>query len=111
MAPLDWRVISNEYALIEKVSSGDAAADFPVYEGRNEANSYFLHKFLPTKKISTYLYAVCAGPYEEILRPSNPSGIKLGLYCRKSLFKYLQNEQDKYFDWTIKGFKFYQDFF
>ena len=111
MAPDDWRVIANEYAsTIVKVSAEDAD-DALVYEGRDETKSYFLHQFTPTKKISTYLYCVCAGPYEEILRKSNSVNIPLGLYCRKSLFKYMQAEQEKYFTWTIRGFKFYQEFF
>ena len=89
MAPKDWRVIANEYASTIEMVSADIADESAAYVDRDETKDYFLHKFTPTKKISTYLYCVCAGPYEEILRKSNSVNIPLGLYCRKSLFKYL----------------------
>jgi aminopeptidase N len=65
--------------------------------------------FKTTSKISTYLYAICAGPYEEFRHDDNEVSIPLGLYCRKSLKKYVVPE--RYFTWTVAGFKFYQSFF
>jgi len=68
-----------------------------------------LTRFATTPKISTYLYAVCAGPYHEYRFDDNPSGVPLGLYCRQSLKEYLVPE--RYLEWTVKGLKFYNEFF
>lgn len=52
--------------------------------------------FWPTPKISTYLYALCAGPFYQIEK----DGItKQRLLCRKSYEKYLTKEYaDEWFD-------------
>lgn len=93
-SPADWMVISNE--VVESVSA-------------IEESSEVVRNFKTTAKISSYLYAICAGPYEEFREDDNELDIPLGLYCRKSLASYLIPE--RYFHWTIQGFKFYNDFF
>lgn len=92
--PADWMVISNE--VVESVST-------------HEDTLEVFRSFKTTAKISSYLYAICAGPYEEFREDDNELDIPLGIYCRKSLSSYLIPE--RYFHWTIQGFKFYNEFF
>ena len=77
----------------------------PVFKYGCKSNIAF-HTFQPTKRISTYLYALCAGPYHEY-RQEGP--IPLGLYCRQSLSHLLI--PDKYIEWTLAGLSFYESFF
>mmetsp|Transcript_17088 Transcript_17088/g.16965 ORF Transcript_17088/g.16965 Transcript_17088/m.16965 type:complete len:690 (+) Transcript_17088:656-2725(+) len=74
-----------------------------------ETSSYTLRNFEETSIISTYLVAVCAGPYYEVRYDSNEINIPLGFYCRKSLKEILNPEL--YLSWIIPSFKFYQEYF
>jgi aminopeptidase N len=91
-APQDWVVISNTPVASRSAVGGDV-----------------LTVFGPTARISTYLYAVCAGPYVEFRVDDNAAGVPLGFYCRKTLAPYFVLE--RYSEPTIKGFLFYNDFF
>ena len=90
--PSHWKVISNQVSL--EVTKQDGIS---------------FHRFQETAKISTYLVALVAGDYHEVRLDDNETGIPLGLYCRKTFAEVLQHE--RYFKWTIRGFKFYQDMF
>ena len=89
-APLNWRVISNG-ATGHVHGEGDAHA----------------HTFVTTPRMSTYLVALIAGPYEHwIDKYSDEHGeIPLGLYCRKSLAEFMDHE--RLFTQTKQGFGFY----
>ena len=89
-APLNWRVISNG-ATGHVHGEGDAHA----------------HTFVTTPRMSTYLVALIAGPYEHwIDNYSDEHGdIPLGLYCRKSLAEFMDHE--RLFTQTKQGFGFY----
>jgi aminopeptidase N len=89
-APEDWVVISNTRPN-SKPDEGKA--------GR--------WVFDPTPTMSTYLAAICAGPYQGVFDSYN--GIQLGWWCRKSLMKYL--DPDELFDVTKAGFEFFQELF
>jgi aminopeptidase N len=97
-APDYWKVIANSF---EVESTEDRL--LPIGEGEK------LHAFKPTARISTYLYAVCAGPYHEWRVEDSAAGVPLGFYCRKALVPYFVLE--RYTDPTIKGFLFYNEFF
>jgi aminopeptidase N len=90
-APFDWQVISN---------TGDRTLE------AGEAGSQLAH-FAPTKRISTYLVALVAGPYAKVTDLHD--GIPLGLYCRASLAKHL--DPDELFSVTKAGFDFYHRVF
>ena len=60
--------------------------------------------FAPTPRMSTYLVAVVAGPYE-VVRVRHGQ-IDLGLYCRASLRQYL--DPDELFELTRQGFDFFE---
>jgi aminopeptidase N len=91
VAPFDWQVISN--------TGGRTIEAGP-------AGSQLVH-FTPTKRISTYLVALIAGPYARVT--DSHEGIPLGLYCRASLAQYL--DPDALFAVTKQGFDYFHRVF
>ena len=89
-APLNWRVISNG-ATGHVHGEGDAHA----------------HTFVTTPRMSTYLVALIAGPYAHWndTYSDEHGDIPLGLYCRKSLAEFMDDE--RLFTQTKQGFGFY----
>src|SRR5947209_6406674 len=90
-APFDWHVVSNTGA--RTIEAGPAGSQLVHFE--------------PTKRISTYLVALVAGPYAKVT--DSHDGIPLGLYCRASLAKFL--DPDELFRVTKQGFDFYHRVF
>src|SRR3954454_20065522 len=90
-APFDWQVVSN---------TGDRTIE------AGEAGSQLVH-FTPTKRISTYLVALVAGPYARVTDLHD--GIPLGIFCRASLAQHLDPEA--IFAVTKAGFDFYHRVF
>ncbi|MGY1673268.1 aminopeptidase N [Geodermatophilus sp. SYSU D00710] len=91
VAPFDWQVVSN--------TGGRTIEAGP-------AGSQLVH-FTPTKRLSTYLVALIAGPYARITDAYED--IPLGLYCRASLAEHLDPEA--LFRVTKQGFEFFQRVF
>ena len=94
-APAHWRVISNQAAESSEACEGGA--------------TWF---FSPSPRISSYITAVIAGPYEQVsdeLVSSSGKTIPLGVFARASLFPYL--DADYIFATTKKGFTFYEEKF
>jgi len=81
VAPAEWTVVSN-------------------MPSTRDGNTW---TFAPTPKLSTYLVAVVAGPYEVVTGEHN--GIPLGLFCRASLRQYL--DPDELFELTRQGLDFF----
>lgn len=98
-APSVWKVIGNE-----KLENRIALPKLP-----GSTASQTLHVFNTTPRMSTYLFAVCSGPYDEYRHDTNELNLELGLFCRKTLSKYMNPEI--YFRWSIEGFKYYNSFF
>jgi aminopeptidase N len=90
--PAHWRVVSN--APVARVDPG------PV-EGSNVVH------FAESKVMSTYVTALCAGPYHEVRRMHD--GIDLGLFIRDSMKQYLDAED--LFLVTGQGFDFFHEQF
>ncbi|HEX6491933.1 MAG TPA: aminopeptidase N, partial [Candidatus Dormibacteraeota bacterium] len=86
-APEGWAVIAN------------SAPQGPAADG--------WHAFAPTPPISTYLYAMCAGPYQPVR--ADHRGIPLGIWCRRSLLEHL--DADEIFDVTRHGLDFFEALF
>ncbi len=63
--------------------------------------------FSTSPRMSTYITALCAGPYHEV-RDSH-DGIELGVFCRKSMAQYL--DADDLFLITKQGFDFFHEQF
>ncbi|MDQ1660868.1 MAG: aminopeptidase, partial [Blastococcus sp.] len=91
VAPFDWQVISNTGGRTIEAGPG---------------GSQLVH-FQPTKRISTYLVALIAGPYARVT--DLHEGIPLGLYCRASLADHL--DADALFRVTKQGFDFFHRVF
>ena len=105
-APASWKVVSNENpAQVGK----DYERPMPAVPGYESDEEELVHVFPGKFRLSTYLYALCAGGYVEHRHDVNEIGLQLGLFCRKSMDKYLVPE--RYFHWTVEGQKFYKQFF
>jgi aminopeptidase N len=91
VAPFDWQVVSN-------------TGGRTIEAGPN--GSQLVH-FEPTKRLSTYLVALIAGPYARVTDVYED--IPLGLYCRASLAEHLDPEE--LFRVTKQGFEFYHRVF
>ena len=112
--PTDWDALSNEFVdpnatERSKAALGlikDTATLFSLdLESYGELK---LYPFLESYKISTYLYAFCAGAYE--YQEKNSDGLPpMRIYARKSLIKELNF--DEMFNVTQAGIKFYSQFF
>jgi aminopeptidase N len=63
--------------------------------------------FETTRRISTYITAVCAGPYHAVRERHRD--IDLGLYCRQSLAPFM--DSDELFEITRQGFDFFEPAF
>jgi aminopeptidase N len=85
--PAHWRA----------VSTASVAATGPGLGGARTVH------FEPSVVMSTYVTALCAGPYHEVRREHD--GIDLGLYCRQSLVDFL--DADFLFEVTGQGFDHY----
>ncbi|MDK3256719.1 aminopeptidase N [Blastococcus capsensis] len=90
-APFDWQVVSNTGG--RTIEAGEGGSQLAHFE--------------PTKRISTYLVALIAGPYAKVT--DLHEGIPLGLYCRASLAEFL--DPDEIFRVTKQGFDFYHRVF
>ena len=91
-APAHWRVVSNSPV----ASTEDVAA------GRRTT-------FAPTPRLSSYVTAIIAGPYEgseDSLVSSDGRTIPLGVYCRKSLAQHL--DAHNVVGATKAGFEFFE---
>ncbi|MGL3198463.1 MULTISPECIES: aminopeptidase N [Curtobacterium] len=94
-APARWQVVSN------------SPTPEPHVDGEVATWS-----FAPTAKISSYITALVAGPYEVVrdeLTSRDGRTIPLGVFARRSLARYLDPEY--VFDITKKGFAYYEEKF
>jgi aminopeptidase N len=89
--PAHWKVVSNM----------PAATAEPAGPGAKTVH------FTTSERMSTYITALCAGPYHEV-RDSH-DGIDLGAYCRASMAQYM--DADELFLVTKQGFDFFHEQF
>ncbi|MEV8632594.1 aminopeptidase N [Streptosporangium sp. NPDC051023] len=100
LAPSSWEVISN--------AAPDSAEELHEHQGRHGTlQAAKRWRFPATPVISTYITALCAGPYHKVT--SEHDGIPLGLYCRASLAEHL--DADNLFEVTRQGFDFFHRVF
>ncbi|WP_404447809.1 aminopeptidase N [Microbacterium marinum] len=95
-APAAWKVVSN------------SPTPEPEPAGENSAT----WSFEPTPRISSYITALVAGPYEQTfseLTSADGRVIPLGVYARKSLWQHL--DADYVFEKTRQGFAYFEDKF
>ena len=126
LAEEDWEVISNSKR-ISKIKGTNADKEFGLalkrfgianpessdivqsFEGAN----FVCHEYERTKPISTYLYCIVAGAFDELLpeKGKEHPTIPMKLYCRKSLTKYALKWKDDWFRITQIGIKYYEKVF
>ena len=97
--PSHWVVVSNQPEV--KIEPKDC--------GCGRAQTWY---FKPTPRMSSYITAIVAGPYEKVtseLTNSEGRVIPLGVYARKSLMPYV--DADDIFELTRQGFEFYEEQF
>ena len=95
-APAAWKVVSNS----PTPEPSPAGADTATWT------------FAPTPRISSYITALVAGPYESVFSElTSASGrvIPLGVYARKSLWQHL--DADYIFEKTRQGFAYFEEKF
>jgi aminopeptidase N len=101
LVPAHWNVLSNEPRANEPLDEQAPAGDGSV-----------VWRFLPTPRLSTYLFAIAAGEYEVVRTThTTPGGqeIPLGLACRASMAEFLA--ADDILDTTRKGLDYYTALF
>ena len=119
LAPKEWTVLSNssekeifdftdDNQLIEKLGIKPDSLDHLVHTHDIKSKNYHVYIFEETPRISTYLYALCAGPYY-CIENKQPAPTKLRLFMRESLKNY--GEPEEIFRVTIAGMKFYSEYF
>jgi aminopeptidase N len=89
--PSGWEVLSNARATGPPEEEGGVAR----------------WRFEPTSRIPPYITVLCAGPFHGV--HDRHGQLDLGLYCRKSLARYLEPEE--WFEITKQGFDFFEDAF
>ena len=98
-APAHWQVVSNE-------PTPDPKAAWTVGVAADVPSSTWT--FAPTPRMSCYITALIAGPYDVVrdkVQTRNGT-VPLAILCRKSLTPHL--DADNIFDVTKRGFTFYE---
>ncbi len=101
-APAHWQMISNQ-PTPEPSDAPDA--------GNADQGAVARWTFEPTPRISSYITALVAGPYD-VVRDSvqtRAGEVPLGVFCRKSLRQYL--DAADILDCTKRGFAFFEEEF
>lgn len=106
-APQSWIVTSNQPQIASEDLSGQTE-DGTMAEKPNEGIKKVTFSATPT--MSSYLTAICAGPYAEWHTSyDNEDGrtVPMAMYCRQALKDAMAKDVEYLFDITKKGFAFY----
>ncbi len=100
-APAHWQVISNQ----------PTPEPGPASEHNVDGIDVARWAFEPTPRMSSYITALVAGPYDVVRDSVETRGgtVPLGVFCRKSLTQHL--DADNILDCTKAGFAFYEQEF
>ncbi|MDN5795299.1 MAG: aminopeptidase N [Intrasporangium sp.] len=95
-APAHWKVVSNSPTPTPRPSGVGHHVEKATWD------------FEPTPRISSYITALIAGPYDEVRDEVTTRGgvVPLGVLCRRSLRQYLDPEN--IFETTKQGFAFFE---
>ncbi|WP_426996042.1 aminopeptidase N [Pseudarthrobacter sp. N5] len=97
-APSHWELISNSPTPVpSETTPGPDGGARSIWE------------FAPTPRLSSYVTALIAGPYQSVRSEVTSSGgrtVPLGVFARKSLMQYLDAEN--IFELTRQGFEFFE---
>ncbi len=94
-APAHWQLVSTS----------------PTPEPQPASDGVATWRFAPTPRMSSYITALVAGPYDVVRDEveTRAGRIPLGIYCRRSLTPHLDAEN--IFDCTKRGFAFFEEEF
>ena len=107
LAPCSWIVMSN--MPVERTEDTDQMT-LDGTLGTKPAEHAKRWTFAPTPTMSSYLTAICAGPYAEwhtTYQNEDGRTIPMAQYCRQALKDDFAKDVDYLFDITKKGFAFY----
>ena len=119
IAPKEWIVLGNAYeeSIVDLTEDNqlktlfnfaDQTITHLVKNHSISSKNYHIYTFNDTPRISTYLYAICAGEYH-CIENTLESPTKLRVFMRQSLKDC--GEPQEIFKVTIAGMKFYSDYF
>lgn len=97
-APSHWDIVSNSPTPLPVETS-------PAADGGARS----VWEFSPTPRLSSYVTALIAGPYQSVrsdVTSSDGRVVPLGVFARKSLMQYL--DADNIFELTRQGFEFFE---
>ncbi len=107
LAAKSWIVTSN--MPVVSVTDNETVTEDGTL-GSHEAETCKLWVFDSTPVMSSYLTAICAGPYAQWhTEYANEDGrtVPMAMYCRQALASAFEKDVDYLFDITKKGFAFY----
>ncbi len=124
IAPNEWVVLANEFekfsdsltaetlnSVLQKANLNQLSKEDQAYllTNTNVLNlNYNFHSFNTTPRISSYLFALCAGQYYCINNPTQYE-VPLRIFCRESLKN--SGDPNEMFRITIEGMEWYKEFF
>jgi aminopeptidase N len=89
------------------VLSNEKATKVPSFS----LGDFEFYSFPTTKLLSSYLFALAAGPYKEIANKNSYRGIPMSLFCRSSLHEHLVKLSEFIFEVTDGAMKVYEEYF
>lgn len=107
-AATSWIVTSNMPVASQEPLEGEITAEGTL--GDHNAESVQRWVFETTPKMSSYLTAICAGPYAQWhTEYANEDGrsVPMAMYCRQALREAFDKDVEYLFDITKRGFAFY----
>jgi len=117
-SPDYWKVVSNEFeqditnskSMYNRFLTSIGCPENIADRFTEDDNAVF-RKFGTTPKISSYLYAFIAGPYDSAKNdlPNAKDHVPMRILARKSVMKYVRAEE--FFKVTMAGMSYYKDFF
>lgn len=96
VGPAEWHIAAN--SIVSSDSSSTVSQD-----GSKTVT------FQQTPPISSYIFALVAGPFEKFVDSYADARVPLAIYCRKSLAKFIDTPE--LFEITKQGLGFYEEFF
>jgi aminopeptidase N len=118
LSPKDWKVLSNTLeksnidfnrnAQLKILNFSEECVSHLVENHNILAKEYRLYTFEETPKISTYLFALCLGPYH-CVENKTPYPIKLRIFMKDSLKEY--GYTDEIFKIVMEAIKWFSNYF
>lgn len=104
VVPNDWISLSNMHEKSDVITS-DVPEELQEFVEKN--TEYRVTKFAKTPKISSYLFAIIAGPYDVVEKqgeiPGKTDPIRMRFLCRKSIAKYIHQAYDHMHEAVVTG--------